>query len=280
MDDFAMNVDGNGSVMSKEDLKRHRLKQGLCKDCGIKCYEKKYLRWVPITQKGMVFEGECLACEDARLQTNIREMEIKAKIKKDCPISYHRDRLEERAIENSMRDEQERIAVENQKEDEESIRALKREIMKMKKKPTGFASDFNEVQKDVAAIQPTNIEEQQGTTKLNSHNNTSSTTNTDETDQWLSEFLSSPDNISCTTNIDEVDQLQEEDTLARALSMSLNDQVRGMPFQLLNNPNNIQSTTTINDIDQLREEDRLVRESLRLSLNDTCTGREHENEHN
>ena len=128
-------------------------------------------------------------------------------------------------------------------------------------------SEFNEVQKDVAAIQPTNIEEQQGTTKLNSHNNISSTTTMEEMDPLPSQLSINPDNIPSTTTIDEVDQLQVGDTLARqTLRLSLNDQVRGMPSQFLSIPNNISSTTYTDEIDQ-----HTLARALSMSLNDKET---------
>ena len=68
MEDLGININDIGAVLSSEELRRHRLKRGLCVDCGRKCYQKKLFKLVPITEHGKVLEGRCLNCKPLNVE--------------------------------------------------------------------------------------------------------------------------------------------------------------------------------------------------------------------
>ena len=63
MDQFGLDFHGTGSVMTPAQLQEHRLKRGECVTCGRKCFNKKLLRMIPITDHGRVLKGRCLNCD-------------------------------------------------------------------------------------------------------------------------------------------------------------------------------------------------------------------------
>lgn len=62
MDQLGTDFHATGSVMTPAQLHEYRSKRGECVTCGRKCFQKKVLRMIPITDHGRVLKGRCLNC--------------------------------------------------------------------------------------------------------------------------------------------------------------------------------------------------------------------------
>ena len=62
MEQLGVDLNAGGAVMSRSELEEQRRKRGECLTCGIKCFNRKVFKMIPITEPGRVHEGRCLAC--------------------------------------------------------------------------------------------------------------------------------------------------------------------------------------------------------------------------